>query len=284
MTNQIQKQPEPPKPFDTIKDVFMRSASAIADVVPSHLTAERLLKLALSAIKKDEKLMACAASSLLGCVVEASRLGLEIGGPLGHAYLVPFKGSATLIIGYRGFVELMRRGGQVSTVRAVVVHEKDHFELREGLEQVIDHRPYLLGDAGPMKFVYAVAKFAQSGDYQAVFLTKAEVETARKRSATGSFDRSPWATDYEEMAKKTAVRRLAKLMPLTIEAADAIEKDDEASYVDSTAVEVAQDTASTAASVKKQLAAKRLVIQPEATEAVAGEPPPDVVLPTEGKS
>ena len=55
-------------------------------------------------------------------------------------------------------------------------------------------------------------------------------------------------------------------------------------YVDSTAVEVAQDTASTAASVKKQLAAKRLVIQPEATEAVAGEPPPDVVLPTEGKS
>jgi recombination protein RecT len=282
MTTQIQAQDaklavaQETAKFTSIKAAMERYAPQIAEVVPSYLSADRLLRLALSSIRKDSKLLDCPVSSLLSCVVEASRLGLEIGGALGQAYLVPFKGVATLMIGYRGYVELMRRGGTVSTIRAVVVFAKDHFELREGLEQVIDHRPFLTGDPGALRFVYAVAKFAQSGDYQAVFLTRAEVDSARARSASGQF--GPWVTDYNEMAKKTAVRRLAKLMPLTVEAAEAIERDDESSYVDSTAVEVAQETASVSASVKKQMAEKRKHVINE--EPSGAEPPDDVVLPT----
>lgn len=288
MTTQIQKQDQ----YQTIKAALEKNKQAMAEVIPSYLSPDRLLSLALLSIRKTPALQECPISTLLGCVVEASRLGLELGGSLGQAYLVPFKEKgqpmAQMIIGYRGFVELMRRSGDVSSIRAVIVHQRDHFTLREGLEQVIDHVPYLEGDPGPMRFVYAVAKFSRSGDYQAIFMTKAEVDTVRARSRAGAS--GPWSTDYEEMAKKTAVRRLAKLMPLTVEAAEAIERDDESNYdVDSTAVEVVQESAQTA--VKASIAAKRkqLVIQPETTTVVdppadetarAGEPPADVKLPT----
>lgn len=293
MTTEMTKQTPETVRYLSIKAALEQNKASMAEVIPSHLSPERLLSLALLSIRKTPKLQECAVSTLLGCVVESSRLGLELGGSLGQAYLIPYtvKGVPTvqMIIGYRGYVELMRRGGQVSTIRAVVVHQKDHFELREGLEQVIDHRPYLQGDAGPMKFVYAVAKFARSGDYQAVFLTKAEVDAVRSRSRASAD--GPWVTDYEEMAKKTAVRRLAKLMPLSVEAAEAIEQDDERSYdIESTAVEVASEVSTQAPAAKARMAAKRerpLTIQngdttqrPFETEYVPSEPPPDVVLPT----
>lgn len=296
-TTTMQKAPDK---YMSIKQALEANKAAMAGVVPSYLDAERLLSLALLSIRKTPALQECPVSTLLACVVEASRLGLELGGSLGQAYLVPFKEKgqpmAQMIIGYRGFVELMRRGGQVSTIRAVVVHQKDHFALREGLEQVIDHVPYLDGDPGPLRFVYAVAKFAKSGDYQAVFMTRAEVDATKARSRAGTS--SPWQTDYEEMAKKTAVRRLAKLMPLTVEAAEAIERDDETAYdIDSTATEAAVESSQAlSASVKASMAAKRARKLPihDNTGAVEdaitssepepvplpSEPPPEVVLPT----
>ena len=217
MTTQIQK----PDAYLSIKTALEKNKQAMAEVIPSYLSPDRLLSLALLSIRKTPALQECPVSTLLGCVVEASRLGLELGGALGQAYLIPFKEKgqpmAQMVIGYRGFVELMRRSGDVSSIRAVVVHQRDHFSLREGLEQVIDHVPCLEGDPGPLRFVYAVAKFSKSGDYQAVFLTKAEVDATKARSRSGQF--GPWVTDYEEMAKKTAVRRLAKLMRLTAAAA-----------------------------------------------------------------
>lgn len=274
MTTQIQKQDQ----YLSIKAALEKNKQAMAEVIPSYLSPDRLLSLALLSIRKTPALQECPVSTLLGCVVEASRLGLELGGALGQAYLIPFKEKgqpmAQMVIGYRGFVELMRRSGDVSSIRAVVVHQRDHFTLREGLEQVIDHVPCLEGDPGPLKFVYAVAKFSKSGDYQAVFLTRAEVESTKARSRSGQF--GPWVTDYEEMAKKTAVRRLAKLMPLTVEAADAIERDDEASYVDSSAVEVTQ---AALAAPDAQAAAKEAVRKTRAL--TIQEPPP---MPEEAAS
>lgn len=276
----------------SVKAALEASKGAMAEVIPKHLDAERLLNLSLLSVRKTPALLDCPVSTLLGCVVEASRLGLEIGGSLGHAYLVPFKdkGQPTcqMMLGYRGFVELMRRGGKISTIRAVVVHEKDEFSVTEGIDFTIVHKPCLADDPGPMTHVYAVAKFAGTGDYQAVWMTKAAVDKIRARSRAGAS--GPWVTDYEEMAKKTAVRRLAKLSPLTVEAMEAIDADDSKSFdVESTATEVASEVTQPP-SAKEKLAAKRkLVIQePPAPQMEAGnvvEPPDDVVLPTlEGQS
>lgn len=277
MTNQIQKV----APYDNIKSAMEKMAPQMAEVVPRHLSAEKLLKVALGSIKKDSKLLECSVSSLLSCVMEASKLGLSIGGILGEAHLVPFKGEATLMVGYRGFVSLMRRGGDISTVRAVVVRKKDKFRYVEGLQPSIEHEPSLDEDRGDLTHVYAVAKWKDSEDCQFVVLGKQAVMKARSVSRKQDL----WDAHPEAYWQKTAIRRLAKLAPLEVEVAEAIERDDEREFIDTTAVEVAQETTSTAASVKKQLAAKRLVIQPETPEAApVGEPPADVVLPTEGKS
>lgn len=279
-----------PTKFGTIKTFIESRKDALAVLIPKHLSADRLMKVALNSIHKTPLLQECTPSSLLGCVITAAELGLEPGGALGHAYLVPFKEQCTLIIGYRGFVDLMRRSGQLSTIRAVVVRERDEFTIKEGLEQVIEHRPFLRGDPGPLRFVYAVAKL-KDGSYQADFMTRAQVEAVKARSH--SSNNGPWVTDYEEMAKKTVIRRIAKLLPLSPETRDAVEKDDE-DYIDAEVTSsVVEDAVSVSDSVKAKIAAKRktLLIQdgtqadtvtetPEPESVPYGEPPDDVVLPT----
>lgn len=265
MTTQLQK--APPSKYGTIKDFIETRQTAIAQLVPKHLSPDRLMKVLLNSIYKTPKLQDCTPSSLLQCALTSAELGLEPGGALGHAYLVPYKETCTFIIGYRGLVELMRRSGQLASIRAVVVRERDSFRYREGIEQVIDHEPYLEGDAGPMRFVYAVAKL-KDGSVQCEFMTRAQVEAIRARSR--SKDNGPWVTDFDEMAKKTVIRRIAKVLPLSSEVEKALEVDSD-DYVDSTASEVtaAAIAAPDAQAVAKEaLRAKRLELER------AVEPPP----------
>jgi recombination protein RecT len=206
----------------TLKNLLEQRRDSIAQLIPKHLSADRLMKVALNCVGKTPMLQQCSPVSLLQCVITAAELGLEPGGALGHAYLVPFKTTATLIIGYRGFIQLMRNSGQLSSIRAVVVHEKDVFKLREGIEQTIKHEPFLDGEPGPLKYVYCVAKL-KDGSVQIEVMTRAQVEAIRARSRSGGS--GPWQTDYEEMAKKTVVRRISKYLPMSAELEKAIDLD-----------------------------------------------------------
>lgn len=206
----------------TLRDMLEQRRDSLAQLIPKHLSADRLMKVALNSVSKTPLLQQCTPLSLLQCVITAAELGLEPGGALGHAYLVPFKNTATLIIGYRGFIQLMRNTRQLSSIRAVVVHEKDVFKLREGIEQSIKHEPYLDGEPGPLKYVYCVAKL-KDGSIQIEVMTRAQIDSIRARSRSSS--NGPWTTDYEEMAKKTVVRRIAKYLPLSAEMEKAIEHD-----------------------------------------------------------
>jgi len=151
-------------------------------------------------------------------IMQAAELGLEIGGLLGEAYLVPFKGEATCIVGYRGLINLARRSGQIASVSAHVVHAKDDWEVDIANDHV-RHSPCMQGDPGEAIFVYATARF-RDGSKQLDVMTMREVELIRSRSRARS---GPWVTDYEEMAKKTVVRRLSKYLPLSPELQKAIE-------------------------------------------------------------
>jgi recombination protein RecT len=219
---------KPKNTTTTLREMLEARRDSLAQLIPKHLSADRLMKVALNCVSKTPLLQACTPLSLLQCVITAAELGLEPGGALGHAYLVPFKNTATLIIGYRGFIQLMRNTGQLASIRAVVVHEKDVFKLREGIEQSIKHEPFLDGDAGPLKYVYCVAKL-KDGSVQIEVMTRAQIEAIRARSRSGG--NGPWQTDYEEMAKKTVVRRIAKYLPLSAEVERAIEHDN-GDYVD----------------------------------------------------
>lgn len=235
----------------TLKQLLEERRDSIAQLIPKHLSADRLMKVALNCVGKTPKLQECTPVSLLQCIITAAELGLEPGGALGHAYLVPYGPTATLIIGYRGFIQLMRNTRQLSSIRAVVVHEKDVFKMREGIEQTIKHEPYLDGDAGPLKYVYCVAKL-KDGSVQIEVMTRAQVEAIRSRSRNGSS--GPWQTDYEEMAKKTVVRRIAKYLPLSAEVEKALEHDS-GDFVDGEVV--GGEAQAVGASVATELAAEK---------------------------
>lgn len=215
----------------------------LAKCLPKHLTAERVIKVAIIAASKTPLLLNCTPESFVLAVIQASQLGLEAGSPLGEAYLVPYKDQCTLIVGYRGLIALARRSGEIEAIEAHVVHAKDTLKLSYGLDAELVHTPWMptppenldeLTDAahaewertahpGPMTAVYAVARL-KGGVRQVEVMTRAEVDAIRKRSrASGS---GPWVTDYEEMAKKTVVRRLAKYLPMSIEMASALDDAD----------------------------------------------------------
>lgn len=153
------------------------------------------------------------------CLLDLSAMGLEPDGR--RAHLIPYGKDCTLIIDYKGLVELIRRSGDVVSIRAETVCEKDVFAWKNG---EITHEVDWLADRGKMRAVYAVATL-KSGETQSATMTLAEVEAIKKRSRAGSS--GPWVTDFNEMAKKTAVRRLSKMLPLASEIMEHIERDDD---------------------------------------------------------
>lgn len=199
----------------------------LALAVPRHLTVDRLLRVAVSSIRRTPALLDCTPMSLLNCVVQASQLGLEVGGGLGHAYLVPFKREATLILGYKGLMDLSRRSGVVSTIEAIAVCEGDTFRWERGLKPVLKHIPGAgdRTDPGKVTHVYGILRL-RDGGVQFDVMTTGEVEAIRERSRAK--DDGPWITDWTAMALKTVLRRLLKYAPVSVEVQRAVALDEAA--------------------------------------------------------
>lgn len=197
----------------------------MAMALPKTLTADRLTRIVLTEFRKTPALMKCDQQSLFGAVLQCAALGLEPGGALGHCYLLPYGRTCQLIIGYRGMIDLARRSGQIVSLYAYVVHEKDNFNYKLGLHPDIEHIPDASADPGPVTYVYAVAQL-KDGGVQFEVMSRAEVEAVRSRSKSGRS--GPWVTDWDAMAKKTVIRRLFKYLPVSIEAARATEIDERA--------------------------------------------------------
>jgi recombination protein RecT len=199
--------------FDTVREMAGRYKNLMAKVLPQHLSADRMLRVFLAAIQRDSKLLNCSASSLVACLVRAAELGLEPNTGLGLSYLVPFKGVCTLVPGYRGLVQLAVQSGAVTQIRARAVYAGDKFGFEYGLDESLVHVPQgVIDDKGLAKLahVYSVAKLT-NGEKDFDVMTVAEVDRIRKRSKAS--DNGPWVTDYDEMAKKTVVRRHSKALP-----------------------------------------------------------------------
>lgn len=209
--------------FDSVAKLLQseKVQSAIARALPKHLTAERMIRVAMTAIQKVPKLAECDQRSLINAIVQCSELGLEPNTPLQHAYLIPFYNKNTkrsevqVIPGYRGLIALARRSNQVNGIYAEIVYENDFFEVSFGLEKNLIHKPDLnREDRGAMIGAYAVAKF-KDGYTDFEYMSAAEIEKIRKRSMAG--DSGPWKTDTGEMWRKTPIRRLCKRLPMSIE-------------------------------------------------------------------
>lgn len=223
------KKTEPPK---TIQQ-WLRDPGLIAQfqqALPKHISGERFARVALTALTRTPKLAECTQASLMRCLLDCSAMGLEPDGR--RAHLIPYGTTCTLIIDYKGMVELVRRSGDVTKLHADIVCENDEFECNMGdvTKHVINYRK----PRGDVYAAYAVATL-KDGTTQAAVMTKDEIEAIRKRSRAGTS--GPWVSDWNEMAKKTAFRRLCKWLTLSPEIRDAIATEDGyAEAIETTAV------------------------------------------------
>lgn len=213
---------------NTLSHLIERQKPEIARALPRHMDPDRLARIATTVMRQTPQLGQADPASFLGALMTCAQLGLEPG-PLGHAYLVPFKNNrsgtteVTFIPGYRGLVDLARRSGQVQSVSARVVRAGDLFAYEFGLEPKLTHQPD--GDVDkPVTHVYAVIRY-KDGGYDFDVMTLAEVEAIRRRSRAS--DNGPWKTDYAEMAKKTVLRRLLKTAPMSVEYQQATAQDEQ---------------------------------------------------------
>jgi len=222
-----------PSVLSIFQDEGLKRQLAVGIPEGSGLTVSRLLLVAFNEIRRNPELGDCTRDSFVGALLQAARLGLEIGGPLGHFHLVPFKNTrlggvkeVTPILGYKGMIVLARRSRELSTIGARPWFANDIFEFSYGLEDSLVHRPKMDGARGDIVGFYGVARFVNGG-VQPLVMSKPEVDAYRKRSRAAQSDYSPWTTDYEAMGAKTIIRRMSPFLPLTVEAATAIAEDEE---------------------------------------------------------
>ena len=225
----------------SVKQFFESQKATLAAVLPRHVSPDRMLKIALGALRTTPKLMECTVESLMGAVVQCSQLGLEPNTPLGHAYLIPFekkkkvgsewvteKVETQIVIGYKGLIDLARRSGQVVSIAAHAVYEHDHFDYAFGLNEKLEHKPAMSARGRVIAF-YAVAKLVGGGHAFEV-MSAEQVNEIRDASQNYKFardkEKTVWGQHYEEMGRKTVLRRLFKYLPVSIELASATALDD----------------------------------------------------------
>jgi recombination protein RecT len=205
---------------ETVRDLILKNRSQIEMALPKHLSTDRLIRMALTSFSTTPRLLEATPRSLLGAVIQCAQLGLEPG-TIGMAYLVPYRNrkrgitEVQFIPGYRGLLMLARRSGEISTIQAHCVYAEDAFSYSYGLTPALTHTPSEKEDRGSLTHVYAVARL-KDGGAQFDVMTKAEVDTHRDRYSRAAKE-GPWVTEYPEMAKKTILRRLCKLLPASVE-------------------------------------------------------------------
>ncbi len=211
-------------PYKTINDILKRMAPEIQRTLPNHMDVDRMAKIAVAEMRKNPKLLQASQVSLLGAIMTAAQLGLEPGA-LGQAYIIPYYNSKTkstevqLQIGYKGLLDLARRSGEIASISAHVVYANDEFDVEYGLDEKLKHVPNIDEEHGEFRAVYAIATL-KSGEKQSIVMTKSDVERMRSRSK--SPNDGPWVSDYDAMAKKTALKQLCKYLPASVEIRKAI--------------------------------------------------------------
>lgn len=203
-----------------VLDLIKQMKSQFALALPKHLTADRFLRVCLTAVNKNTKLLQCTKESLLGCLMDCSQLGIEPDGR--NAHLIPYGKDCTMIIDYKGLVELARRSGDIADIHADVVYDKDEFTYSFGSDSHLKHIPNLK-ERGELVAVYSYVRLKDNSSSFEVMSIK-DVEKIRNRSKAKNS--GPWVTDFNEMAKKTVFRRHSKWLPISSEKfQEAIDKD-----------------------------------------------------------
>lgn len=204
----------------SMKDLVFSMGDQIQKALPTVITGERFTRMVLTAMSSNPQLQQCTPKSFLGAMMQAAQLGVEPNTPLGQAYLIPYKNKGTLEcqfqLGYKGLIDLAYRSGEVRDIQAHEVYENDEFEYELGLEPKLRHVP-APSNRGSVIAYYAVFHTKDGGYGFEVMSTEDIKEHAKKYSQAYSSSYSPWSKNFDEMAKKTVLKRCLKYAPLKTE-------------------------------------------------------------------
>lgn len=229
----------PLRQVQNVKHLLMNDAAKeqLQMVAAKHLNPERMMRVVANAIRTTPKLQQCEPISFLGALMQCASLGLEPNTILGHAYLIPFdnkkKGvtEVQVVIGYKGLIDLARRSGHITSISANIHYSDDElWTYEEGTEATLRHRPG--PQEGKKLHAYAIAQF-KDGGHAYVVLPWKKVMAIRDASQNwqtavryGKTATAIWTIHEDAMAMKTAVRALAKYLPLSVEFSDALTIDE----------------------------------------------------------
>lgn len=214
------------------KDVTLlfekNKARMLAQAPKSTGDALRIFQICFNHIAYNGDLLVCTQQSLVGGVFEAMKLGISLGGPMQEGWLIPFKRTATLIVGYQGYRNIIDRAGSVVDMHPRAVHIKDEFDYWFGDAPRIIHRPKVATPKSreELRAVYVVANLRRGGR-QLEVLEVPEIDDHRSKSRAGQS--GPWVNEYVPMALKTGVRKISKYLPKSNELLSrALDLDDKA--------------------------------------------------------
>ncbi len=215
-------------PFEEVKKTLMSDEykAQFAMALPPQMPPEKFLRVAITAVNKSPDLLECTRQSLYQSFMLAAQDGLLPDGREAAIVKYSLKGvpTATYMPMVGGLLKKIRNSGELKSITAKVVHENEEFKywIDEDGEH-LRHVPMLSGDKGKLVHVYALAKTNDDGVYVEV-MTVAEVE--KVRNVSRAKDAMAWTQWWDEMAKKTAIRRLSKRLPMSTDLDDLVRRDD----------------------------------------------------------
>lgn len=227
LANTARKTVKVEKPEDKMKKYVQSMSGEIAKALPSVMTPERFTRIVLSTLSSNPKLAQCTPNSFLASMMTAAQLGVEPNTPLGQAYLIPYRNHGTMEcqfqIGYKGLIDLAYRSGEVTLVQAHEVCENDDFTYSFGLNPDLHHIP-ATGERGEVTYYYAIWK-GKNGGFGFEVMSREDVEKHGKRFSK-SYNNSPWQTNFDEMAKKTVLKKALKYAPMKTDFVTAVVSDE----------------------------------------------------------
>lgn len=240
MSTQALSAPKPNTALVTVDAAkkFLTDPTTQAEInrgLSKHMTADRMCRLALTAVQKNPKLLECFATSagkrsIALAMLTAGQIGLEIDGR--HAHLVPFKNKAgymeaVFMADYKGLIKLAHNHPNVLSIWADEVRKNDHFIFSRGTAPKIEHLISLDQDRGDLIGAYACCELRDSKMPVFVVLALTDIDRIKSSSRGANDDNSPWQTAPGEMFKKSALRQLSKVIPQSAELQKALSTEDE---------------------------------------------------------
>jgi recombination protein RecT len=215
-------------PIEAFRVDLAKLQPEVKKLLPEHITVEKFERVVLSAIQMNPYLLDLDRKSLFDSCLRCASDGLIPDGR--EAALVPFSSKVQYMPMTYGIIKKIRNSGELATIAANVVHEKDHFEYYVNQDgEHFSHKPQMFGDRGEPVGVYALIKTKDGALYFDV-LKKNDIMAIKALAEAKLKDksRSPWNGPFkDEMWKKSAIRRLSKRVPMSADVERVIHANDD---------------------------------------------------------